>query len=87
MTGFALGTEGAFVEVIFLVTAGALRFRIAEFFALLVTIGARQGGVSTFQWKTRPFMAERVYGYAHYVRIAAEVVGVTSVTRFDAGQR
>lgn len=75
------------MEVIFLVTGCALRLRIAEFFALLVTIGTRQGGVSALQRKTRPFMTERVDGDAHYVRIAAEVIGVTGVTGFDAGQR
>lgn len=87
MAGFALGAQGALVEVILLVTARALRFRIAEFFALLVTIGARQGGVAAFQGEARPFMAECVYGNAHYVCIAAEVIGVTGIAGFDTRQR
>lgn len=87
MAGFALGAQCALVEVILLVTARALRFRIAEFFALLVTIGARQGGVSTLQGEARPFMAECIYGNAHYVCIAAEVIGVTGIAGFDTRQR
>lgn len=83
MAGFTLGAQGTFVKVIFLVTARALRFRIAKFFALLVTIGAGQGGVSAFQGETRPFMAERIYGNAYYVRIAAKVIGMAGIAGFD----
>ena len=87
MAGFAFGTQGFFMEVICFVTAHALRFSIAEFLTLFMTAGAGEGRVFAFQWKACPLVAEGIDRHCNNVGIAAQVIGMASVTRLDAGLR
>lgn len=86
VTGAALRAERAFVEVVLFVTAGALRLRIAKFFAVFMATVTGQGGVLAFKRKTRPLMTESINRDRNDVGVATEVVGVTGITVFDAGQ-
>mgnify|MGYP006197285103 CR=1 FL=1 len=85
VTGFALRTQRFFMEIIFFVAVHALGFGIAKFLALFVTAIAGERRVFALQGKARPLVAEGIDRHSDDVRIAPQVIGVASVTGFDAG--
>lgn len=84
MAGSTLGAERAFMEVVLLVTAGAHRFGVTKLRAFCVAAGTGEGGVFALQREASPLVAEGVDGDRDDIGIAAQVIGMTCVTRLDA---
>lgn len=85
VAGLTFRAQCAFMEIIFFMAARALGFSIAEFCAGFVAALTRQRRMFALQRKAGELMTKSVDRNSDNVGIAAEVIGMAGITRFDAG--